>query len=70
MLIEDWMGSILFVFGLILITLGFLSAIQVTSVLTGLNMILAFSFFGFILCLTGFIMARAAMSSFMDRFRG
>lgn len=68
MTIEDWMGSVLFLFGLILITLAFLSAIAVIDLINGMS-ILGFSLFGFLLCLTGFVMARTVMGGVIGRFR-
>ena len=68
MTVEDWMGGILFLFGLILITLAFLSAIELTSLMAGLS-IIGFSAFGFLLCITGFVMARSVMGGFVSRLR-
>lgn len=68
MTIEDWMGSILFLFGLTLITLAFLSAISVIDLINGMS-ILGFSLFGFLLCLTGFVMARTVMGGVIGRLR-
>ncbi|MBA3532595.1 MAG: hypothetical protein H0T73_11780 [Ardenticatenales bacterium] len=68
MLIEDFMGLVLFIFGLILITLAFLSAINVMNVIGGMT-IIGFSILGFILCITGFVMARTVVDGTMSRFR-
>lgn len=69
MLLEDWMGAILFLFGLVLIIMSFLSVIDVIALVEGF-MVAGFSVLGFILCVTGFMMARAAMGGMMGRFRG
>lgn len=66
--IEDLMGAVLFLVGIFLITIAFLAVIGLTAVIDG-AMIAGFSIFGFILCVTGFIMARAVMGGMMDRFR-
>lgn len=67
MTIEDWMGSLLFFFGLVLIVIAFLSVIDVSQAVQGL-MIAGFSVLGFILCVTGFVMARSAMGGMWERF--
>lgn len=68
MTIEDWMGATLFMLGLFLITVAFLAVINVAALIDGLT-IAGFSVFGFILCVTGFVMARTAMGGMMERFR-
>ncbi len=68
MTIEDLMGFMLFVTGLILIILAFLAAVQVIATLTGL-MVAAYSALGFVLCVTGFVMARSAMGDMVGRFK-
>ena len=68
MLVEDLMGAILFLLGLFLITTAFLAVIGLTGVIDGV-MIAGFSAFGFVLCVTGFMMARSVMGGMMDRFR-
>jgi len=66
--IEDLMGLILFIFGVVLMVVAFLAATGVTEVIQGLT-ILWFAIFGFILCVTGFLMARSAVGGMMTRFR-
>ncbi|MCZ7575197.1 MAG: hypothetical protein M5U01_42145 [Ardenticatenaceae bacterium] len=68
MAIEDLMGLILFIFGVVLMVVAFLAATGVTEVIQGLT-ILWFAIFGFILCVTGFLMARSAVGGMMTRFR-
>jgi hypothetical protein len=67
--IEDAMGFILFLLGLILIIIAFLAAINVAQAIHGFG-IAGFSLFGFILCVTGFAMARSAVGGMFGRFRG
>ncbi len=69
MAIEDIMGIILFIFGLVFMLVGFLAAIDYTDVIQGLFSITSFLIFGFILCLAGYAMARSAMGGMMTRFR-
>jgi uncharacterized membrane protein len=68
MLLEDWMGLVLFVFGLILIVMAFLSAINVMNLVGGMT-ITGFALLGFVLCVTGFFMARTVMGGTFKRFR-
>ncbi len=69
MTLEDWMGTLLFLFGLALIVIAFLAVIEVVTETSSL-MILGFSVLGFVLCVTGFAMARGAVGGMMGRFRG
>lgn len=68
MAIEDVMGAILFLLGLFLIFVAFLAAIELTTVITSVG-IVGFSAFGFLLCVTGFVMAESVMGGMVDRFR-
>jgi hypothetical protein len=68
MTIEDWMGLLLFAGGLVLIVIAFLSVIDIIALISSL-MAIGFSILGFILCVTGFAMARSAMGGVMSRFR-
>lgn len=68
MAIEDIMGIILFIFGVVLMMVAFLAAIDFTDVIQGFT-IFWFAIFGFILCVTGFLMARSAVGGMMTRFR-
>lgn len=68
MVIEDWMGLLLFIFGLILITIAFLAVIDITDLIDGLSVV-GFSILGFILCVTGFVMARTVMGDTIQRIR-
>ncbi|HYN88549.1 MAG TPA: hypothetical protein VER55_08455 [Ardenticatenaceae bacterium] len=69
MSIEDVMGIILFIFGLVFMLVGFLAAIDYTQLIQGFLSIMSFLIFGFVLCITGFMMARSAMGGMMTRFR-
>lgn len=66
--LEDWMGLLLFLLGLLLIVIAFLAVIKIAVLIDGLA-IAGFSAFGFILCVTGFTMARTVMGDVMNRFR-
>lgn len=68
MALEDFMGLILFIFGVVLMVVAFLAAVNATDVIQGFT-ILWFAIFGFILCVTGFLMARSAVGGVMTRFR-
>lgn len=68
MALEDIMGAILFVFGMVFMIVAFLAVINVTDVIEGFTVV-GFFIFGFILCVTGFIMARSAVGGVMNRFR-
>jgi hypothetical protein len=52
------MGLILFIFGVVLMVIAFLATIGITQVIQGWTPIF-FTVFGFVLCLTGYVMARA-----------
>jgi hypothetical protein len=62
------MGFLLFTFGLVLIVLSFLAVLNFTAMIEGL-MIGGFLLLGFILCVTGFIMANSVVGGMMERFR-
>ncbi len=49
-------GTILFVFGIILMSIAFLATIGRTDIISGFT-IIWFTLFGFILCITGYVMA-------------
>ena len=68
MTIEDWMGMILFLIGLTLIIIAFAAVLKLTALIEGLT-IGGFSAFGFLLCLTGFVMARTVSGTVIERFR-
>lgn len=65
---EDWMGFLLFMFGLFLIILCFFAVLDIVTIISGL-MIVGFSILGFILCVTGYLMARSTVHTVMRRFR-
>lgn len=67
MAIEDWMGAILFLYGLGLIIIAFLAVLDI-FIIDGLRVV-GFSLFGFILCVTGFLMARSVRGGVAKRFR-
>ena len=68
MMLEDWMGAILFLYGLGLIVIAFVAVLDIV-VLDGVR-IVGFSLFGFILCVTGFLMARSVTGGVVGRIRG
>jgi hypothetical protein len=68
MTMEDWMGAILFLYGLGLIVIAFVAVLDIV-IIDGLR-IVGFSLFGFILCVTGFLMARSVTGGVVGRIRG
>lgn len=69
MAIAAVMGLILFVFGVVLMVIAFLAILGLTQVIQGAT-IVGFTIFGFILCITGFLMARSTVAGVWNRFRG
>ena len=68
MTMEDWMGAILFLYGLGLILIAFVAVLDIV-IIDGVR-IVGFSLFGFILCVTGFLMARSVTGGVVGRIRG
>ncbi len=68
MTMEDWMGAILFLYGLGLIVIAFVAVLDIV-IIDGVR-IVGFSLFGFILCVTGFLMARSVTGGVVGRIRG
>jgi hypothetical protein len=68
MTMEDWMGAILFLYGLGLIVIAFVAVLDIV-IIDGVR-IVGFSLFGFILCVTGFLMARSVTGGVAGRIRG
>lgn len=62
------MGIILFLFGLVLMVIGFSATIGLTNVIQGYT-VACFMVFGFVLCVTGFVMARSVTGGAFSRFR-
>jgi membrane-bound ClpP family serine protease len=56
--IEDMMGLLLFALGFILMMIAFFSVLGATGLVDG-GTIWVFFIFGFVLCLTGYIMSRS-----------
>lgn len=64
------MGFLLFAFGFILMVIGIVDVLGLFDILQGAGQIIGFIIFGFLLCVTGFIMARSSFSDMWTRFQG
>lgn len=49
-------GTVLFIFGVVLMGIAFLATVGRTDIISGFT-IVGFTLFGFILCITGYVMA-------------
>lgn len=66
--IEDLMGIVLFVFGLVLMLIAFSATVGLTDAIQSYT-VACFMIFGFLLCTTGFVMARSVSGGIFDPFR-
>lgn len=69
MALEDLMGFLLFVFGFLLMVIGIVDVLGLFDILQGAGQIIGFIIFGFLLCVTGFIMARSSFSDMWTRIQ-
>ncbi|HBY93950.1 MAG: hypothetical protein M5U01_17265 [Ardenticatenaceae bacterium] len=66
--IEDLMGIVLFVFGLVLMVIGFAATVGLTHMIESYT-VACFMVFGFVLCVTGFVMARSVTGEAFGQVR-
>ncbi|MCB0076658.1 MAG: hypothetical protein KDD73_04475 [Anaerolineales bacterium] len=71
MAVDDWMGFLMFFTGIVLIMLTFLYALGLTSILDPWRTagVPVFVSLGILFCVTGFMFARATMSTVVGRVR-
>lgn len=69
MALEDLMGFLLFIFGFILMLVGFVDVLGLINILEGAGQIIGFILFGFVLCVTGFFMARSSIGGMWSRLQ-
>lgn len=67
--LEDLMGMVLFVFGMVLMLIAFLATLGITRIIESYT-IACFMLFGFVLCVTGFVMARSVTRGVFGPIRG
>ncbi|MCZ7570386.1 MAG: hypothetical protein M5U01_17615 [Ardenticatenaceae bacterium] len=66
--LEDLMGVVLFIFGFVLMAIGFSATVGLTHIIRSYT-IACFMVFGFLLCVTGFVMARSVTGGALGQIR-
>lgn len=69
MTLEDLMGFLLFTFGFILMLLGIVDVLGLFDIVPGAGQVIGLIIFGFVLCVTGFIMARSTIGDMWTRIQ-